>query len=842
MSVTREDSDFVLFKQFSPLNELAREQLLDVAATSTALQLEKGESLDAVAPRDCVVFLLAGTVDRVLGNDRSELIHADTERARYAIFSPQEDARVFARSEASVLCVDSRLLEALLARREADESQSDSHDWVDGLMRSEVVANLSPASIQALLGALEPVQFGADEIIFNQGEAPDYYYIVSRGRCVVTRREAGQQSLLQLAALGPGGTFGEDALIASSSRNATVKTVDPSVVLRLRPDEFRKRLEQPLVRMVDQREVGALRGKGAVMLYIHFAAAYVKSEKGITIPYAELRARMRGLDGSVHYVVISDNVMVSAAAAFLLTQNGFKVSLPKRPATSAAPPAPRTALEHVAARLERDLADVHERLKEEERSHSATTERVTQLEIELEATRAGAKAAMKAATEKRTRSELALRDKITALESKHVELLRQIDGSRNELASRLQELSQRESQQTDRIHQLQRELSHISGLKVSAESANKNLAEQVGILQTELAALQRSSEHANDAKRRTEEKNEELLARVDNMVAAHRAIEAQCATLEATLAEQRENNAGLHAELGALAAEKAALEKRLADLEPRFADMRFRLAAQADSQLKIQRHLKNQVHDANQKLQQTVNEVQALGAEKSALETRLAGLLPTIESLERQIETLESERSKAVSHGESLAQMLRGVESALDQAQQDIDRSREETVRRQADIEAVSARAEQAERQLLELDKARNEVHEKLEAVTKASAEQLAAAEKTRQELETKLSDKEAALAESNARVSELESELSASRTEAADLRDRAAKDEATIKSLNDEVASLSWAKRRRGAAIVLLFTLLICLLVGATTGAIAGFMGLDFRLVGLQLFQLISS
>lgn len=290
MSVTQSESDLALFKQFSLLGELDREQLLQLAAKSTALQLEKGDSLAAVVPRDCVVFLLSGTVDRVSGGDRSELIRAETERARYAIFSPRESARVFARTEASVLCVDSPLLELLLASGEVDEIESHGGNWVDGLMRSDVVANLSPASIQALLAALEPVELPAAEIIYNQGDAPDYYYIVSRGRCVVTRRDAGQDSLLQLAALGPGGAFGEEALITSSPRNATVKTLESSVVLRLRQDEFKKRLEQPLVKMVDQREAGALRSKGAVTLFVHFEAAYVRSDKGITIPYSELRA------------------------------------------------------------------------------------------------------------------------------------------------------------------------------------------------------------------------------------------------------------------------------------------------------------------------------------------------------------------------------------------------------------------------------------------------------------------------------------------------------------------------------------------------------------------------
>lgn len=78
--------------------------------------------------------------------------------------------------------------------------------------------------------------FAADEIIFNQGDIGDNVYVIEKGRCEVLREVEGE--LQHLADLGAGDYFGEMAVLADVSRNATVRAAEPSDVLLIRKSDF----------------------------------------------------------------------------------------------------------------------------------------------------------------------------------------------------------------------------------------------------------------------------------------------------------------------------------------------------------------------------------------------------------------------------------------------------------------------------------------------------------------------------------------------------------------------------------------------------------------------------
>eukprot|EP00736_Rhodelphis_marinus_P005651 Rmarinus@m.28128 len=77
----------------------------------------------------------------------------------------------------------------------------------------------------------------AGVIIFNEGDAPDGFYIVCRGNVQVTANDAGGESKL-LATLTDGAFFGELALINDMARTATCRTVTTSTMVYLSKDNF----------------------------------------------------------------------------------------------------------------------------------------------------------------------------------------------------------------------------------------------------------------------------------------------------------------------------------------------------------------------------------------------------------------------------------------------------------------------------------------------------------------------------------------------------------------------------------------------------------------------------
>jgi putative ABC transport system ATP-binding protein len=84
------------------------------------------------------------------------------------------------------------------------------------------------------------VQLAAGEIVFEQGDAPDYVYVVEEGLIDLARRRAdGGEEIL--ARHGTGEYFGELGPMFGLARSATARAVGPTRLLGLPLGEFRKR-------------------------------------------------------------------------------------------------------------------------------------------------------------------------------------------------------------------------------------------------------------------------------------------------------------------------------------------------------------------------------------------------------------------------------------------------------------------------------------------------------------------------------------------------------------------------------------------------------------------------
>lgn len=93
----------------------------------------------------------------------------------------------------------------------------------------ESLTNFQLAEV-ARLG--EKVEYPAGCVLFNQGDPPDYLYLMRTGR---VRIIAGGQDLSQL---GPGECIGEMGVLANMERSATVETLEQSQMLRFDGDDF----------------------------------------------------------------------------------------------------------------------------------------------------------------------------------------------------------------------------------------------------------------------------------------------------------------------------------------------------------------------------------------------------------------------------------------------------------------------------------------------------------------------------------------------------------------------------------------------------------------------------
>ncbi len=112
------------------------------------------------------------------------------------------------------------------------DAGSDPAEHLELLHSLPLFRPLPPATLEHLATSLIPIHVSAGEDVFRQGESGDRFYIVKSGEVVVS--VDGEP----VNRLGPGGYFGEIALLRDVPRTATVAAETETELLALERDEF----------------------------------------------------------------------------------------------------------------------------------------------------------------------------------------------------------------------------------------------------------------------------------------------------------------------------------------------------------------------------------------------------------------------------------------------------------------------------------------------------------------------------------------------------------------------------------------------------------------------------
>lgn len=110
-----------------------------------------------------------------------------------------------------------------------------------GMMRKvELFTPLTVGQLERVLPSVLLFEYGPGERVFKQGEPGDAFHIVYQGKVEVSVRSGllGLSSKT-VAALGPGGFFGEIALVSDAPRTATVRCAEKTLLFTLVAHDFR---------------------------------------------------------------------------------------------------------------------------------------------------------------------------------------------------------------------------------------------------------------------------------------------------------------------------------------------------------------------------------------------------------------------------------------------------------------------------------------------------------------------------------------------------------------------------------------------------------------------------
>jgi CRP/FNR family transcriptional regulator, cyclic AMP receptor protein len=104
--------------------------------------------------------------------------------------------------------------------------------FIDHLAQVPLFSACSKKDLQLVAKRAEDVKVDAGKQLVSEGETGTEFFVVVDGNAVVSRR--GQK----VAGLGPGGFFGELALLDKAPRNATITAETPMELVVLGQREF----------------------------------------------------------------------------------------------------------------------------------------------------------------------------------------------------------------------------------------------------------------------------------------------------------------------------------------------------------------------------------------------------------------------------------------------------------------------------------------------------------------------------------------------------------------------------------------------------------------------------
>jgi len=333
MTAVKKLIDDKYLKNLVPLGELDADRFNKIAKRCIVEQYDAGSRIFKIGDRDNhTIYLLSGQISLIFRSGTERIITAETKQAHHALVPEQpRQATAVAKTAVSVLVVDSDVLDQVLRWNESYGyevseivgSEEDDNDWMTLFLQSKAFLKLRAQNIQALMMRLEEVPVKASQVILRQGDDDGYYYIVKRGRCRVTRKPTPQSKPVEIALLGVGAGFGEEAIIMHDRRGATVTMLEDGQLMRLSRNDFTRLLAAPLIQVVDYKE--AVKNQKCVFLDVRPYEDYVKD--GISncenTPLAELRGKIKTFDSHKRYVIVSNTGGKASAAAFLLCQQGL---------------------------------------------------------------------------------------------------------------------------------------------------------------------------------------------------------------------------------------------------------------------------------------------------------------------------------------------------------------------------------------------------------------------------------------------------------------------------------------------------------------------------------------
>lgn len=327
--------DRKILKTLEPLNRLNPILLDELAAKSIIDEVSAGRIICRHGEKDSrQIYLLSGQIEVVVpGETKTNIIKTKSALTTPIATGAPHTNTLKAKIDCTLLYVDADLLELLMSDEpqltsayEVTEITSDDDDaWMLTFLQSPAFLKLPTENIQKLLTHMEEIPVKKGQVVINQGDKDDNYYIIKSGTCDVHRKPYPSSASVLLAVLPTGSGFGEEALISNGSRNATITMREDGSLMRLKKKDFLTLLINPLITYYECSDTQNKLDNGSLIIDVRTEQQAKESpiEGSVNIPLSMLRIKLDSLNPEREYLLVCDDASQSAAAAFLMIQGGL---------------------------------------------------------------------------------------------------------------------------------------------------------------------------------------------------------------------------------------------------------------------------------------------------------------------------------------------------------------------------------------------------------------------------------------------------------------------------------------------------------------------------------------
>ncbi|SMF36025.1 Rhodanese-like domain-containing protein [Alteromonadaceae bacterium Bs31] len=343
--------DIHTLKSFVPFNGLEDEYLQEALNKLQVEEFTKGQMLfkrgRAVASK---YYLLDGQVDLINSAFYVSTVLGASPLAQTALNadSPTVCSGVAKSTKVKAFSIDAEVLDRLTAwsqsaasggfddfdesdfttgEFEVQEISDDGSDWMAALLQAPLFSKIPLTQVQELFLRFEDLAVKKGELVVKEGEKGDYFYVLVSGSAKVYNCSESVDLTIH-----PGQFFGEESLLGSTPRNASVKMLSKGRLKRLNTEDFNALLKAPVVRYVENHRLENL-GKPYKLLDVKMPMEYRMQHVpgAINIPLSRLRSSLTELGHTNVYLVPDDAGSRADIAAHLLCQAGFDAMILKAP-------------------------------------------------------------------------------------------------------------------------------------------------------------------------------------------------------------------------------------------------------------------------------------------------------------------------------------------------------------------------------------------------------------------------------------------------------------------------------------------------------------------------------